>query len=157
MVYEEEVPPLAEPDKLTDHLAHQVIGAAIEVHRTLGAGLDEALYQAAMCIELRRRDIPFAREVTVNVTYRGEPIGHKRLDFVIAGRMVLELKAIEQLLPVHLAQVRTYLKLTGLQLGLLINFNSAILKNGIRRIIDACILVFLGVLASWRSSCSGSL
>jgi GxxExxY protein len=116
-------------------LSGAVIGAAIEVHRVLGPGLDEALYEAALAIELRRRNIAFTRQVVTPVDYKGERIGEKRLDFVIDGRLLLELKAVEELAAVHKAQVLTHLKITGLKLGLLINFNSAILKDGIKRII----------------------
>ena len=126
---------LNEPDAETDHLARSVIGAAIEVHRKLGAGLDEALYGAALRVEFRLRNIPYASEVTINVTYKGEHIGNKRLDFVVGNKLVVELKAVEQLTGLHKAQVNTYLKITGYKIGLLINFNSVVLKDGIRRII----------------------
>jgi GxxExxY protein len=124
-----------EPDLEMTVLSGAVIGAAIEVHRVLGPGLDEALYEAALAIELRRRNIAFTRQVVTPVDYKGERIGEKRLDFVIDGRLLLELKAVEELAAVHKAQVLTHLKITGLKLGLLINFNSAILKDGIKRII----------------------
>ena len=89
-----------------------------------------------MCIELRLRNIPFARQVIVQVGYKDEVIGEKRLDLIIANRLVVELKAIEQLAPVHSAQMRTYLKITRCRLGLLINFNVPVLKDGIKRIIN---------------------
>jgi GxxExxY protein len=126
---------LNEPDAQLDALAHQVIGAAIEVHRRLGPGLDEGLYEQALSIELPPRRIAFARQVVVPVNYRNESIGEKRLDMVIEGRLVVELKAIEEIGRVHKAQLLTYLKITGHKLGLLINFNVAILKDGIHRII----------------------
>jgi GxxExxY protein len=126
---------MPEPDAEFDALTGNVIGAAIEVHRQLGPGLDEGLYENALAIELRLRGIKFSRQVIVPVVYRGEAIGEKRLDLVIEGRLVVELKAVEQLASVHKAQVLTYLKITGLRLGLLINFNVPALKEGIKRII----------------------
>lgn len=126
---------MVEPDAELDLLTGAAIGAAIEVHRNLGPGLDEALYEAALAIELRLRNIEFARQVLVQVKYKGDVIGEKRLDFVIGGKVVVELKAVEQLAAVHKAQVLTYLNITGLKLGLLINFNTEVLKDAIRRII----------------------
>jgi GxxExxY protein len=135
MPYEGEEPPYDEPDPELDALAHQVIGAAIEVHRRYGAGLDEALYEAAMEVELRLRGVPFEPQVWVDVEYKGHVIGKRRIDLIVAGRLVVELKAVEGLTPLHKAQVKTYLKITGLTLGLLINFNVILLKDGIKRVI----------------------
>jgi GxxExxY protein len=140
MPYEDEEPPFVEPDPELDANAHAVIGAAIEVHRQLGAGLDEVLYKNALCIELRRANIQFAKEVVVDVMYKGELVGTKRIDFIVGGRLIIELKAVEALAPLHSAQVRTYLKITKLKLGLLINFNVPILKHGIKRIINSSLL-----------------
>jgi len=134
MISDEEAP-LAEPDPSLDALAHDVIGAGIEVHRQLGPGLDEALYENALAIELRLRGISFLRQVTIAVQYKGEPIGDKRLDLVVGDKLIVELKAIEQIGKLHSAQVLTYLKITGHKLGLLINFNTPVLKEGIKRII----------------------
>ena len=133
--FDEEDPPFVEPDVELNALATSVIGAALEVHRRLGPGLDEALYQASLFAELRYRQIPFQPEVFVEVRYRGEVVGTRRIDLVVGSRLVVELKAVEQLMPLHMAQVKTYLKITGLTLGLLINFNVILLKDGIRRII----------------------
>jgi GxxExxY protein len=135
MPYEGEEPPFAEPDPELDALAHAVIGAAIEVHRQYGPGLDEALYESAMAVELGLRGIPFQPQVWIDVAYKGVPVGKRRMDLVVGGRLVVELKAVEELTPLHKAQVKTYLKLTGLKLGLLINFNVILLKDGIKRII----------------------
>ena len=135
MPYEGEEPPYVEPDLETDALAHAVIGAAIEVHRRLGPGLDEGLYESALAIEFRLREISFERQVGINVEYKGESIGSKRLDFVIGGKLVVELKAVEQLTALHKAQVLTYLKITKIKLGLLINLNTILLKDGIKRVI----------------------
>ena len=135
MPYEEEELDWNEPDEALDDLVRQIIGAAIEVHRHLQAGLDEASYESAMAHELLARRIPFQRQVVVPVMYKGQPIGEKRLDFIVGGRVVLELKAVEELSKLHKAQVKTYLKITGCQIGLLINFNVVLLKEGIKRII----------------------
>ncbi len=135
MPYDEEEPPFSEPDAELDGLAKGVIGAAIEVHKHYGPGLDEDIYQRAMEIELRRRAIPFVRQAIVEVTYKGEPVGARRVDLIVGHRLIVELKAIESIGPLHSAQVRTYLKITKLELGLLINFNVILLKDGIKRII----------------------
>ena len=137
MPFDDESAPYFEPDEELDRLAHAVIGAAIEVHRRMGPGLDEESYESAMAIEFRLRSIPFARQVPIDITYKGEKVGTRRMDFIVGGRLLVELKAIEALAKVHYAQVRTYLKLTGLTLGLLINFNTAVLKDGIKRVICA--------------------
>jgi GxxExxY protein len=135
MPYEDEDPPFVEPDVELDELARNVIAAALEVHKRLGAGLDESLYRNALCVELRLRSIQFATELPITVTYKGETIGTKRLDLLVAGRLIVELKSVEQLTPLHKAQVLTYLRITGLKLALLINFNSILLKDGLKRII----------------------
>ena len=135
MPYEEEDLQWGEPDPVVDALAKAVIGAAIEVHRHLGPGLDESLYETAMARELTLRNIRFAKQVDMPVLYKGELLGEKRLDFLIDQKLVLELKAVEQLTPLHKAQVKTYLKIAGLSLGLLINFNVSLLKEGIKRVI----------------------
>ena len=136
MPYEDEDPPYVEPDQALDELAHAVIGAAIEVHRQLGPGLDEGLYHNGLCTESRLRQVPFGRHVEVPVLYKGEEIGKRKLDLLVGGRLVVELKAVEMLTPLHTAQLRTYLKITNLKLGLLINFNTRILKDGIKRVIN---------------------
>src|SRR6476660_9807912 len=117
MPFEDEDPPYVEPDRELDDLAHAVIGAALEVHNRLGAGLDESFYQRAMEIELRHRGISFQRQVQVCVEYRGEPIGERKIDLIVGGRLVVELKSVEKLAPVHGAQLRTYLKITNNKLG----------------------------------------
>ncbi len=124
-----------EPDAELDGLARAVIGAAIEVHRELGPGFLESSYGNALGVELTAREIPFRREAPVNLLYKGHPIGESRLDFLVGGRLIVELKAVESVNDVHRAQVIAYLKATGHNLGLLINFNVAVLKEGVRRII----------------------
>ncbi len=117
-----------------NQLTEQVIGAAIEVHRALGPGFLEATYGKALAIELRHRRIPFQQEAPVSLSYRGEAIGEGRLDFLVEDKLILELKAADQLHPIHTAQAISYLKATGHKLALLINFNVPVLKEGIKRI-----------------------
>jgi GxxExxY protein len=124
-----------EPDDELNALSHRVIGAAIEVHRRLGAGYLEGIYEQAMAIELAHREIPFRRQVTMHIEYRGHAIGESRLDLLVAGRLVVELKAVETLAPIHGAQVLSYLKVGGFRLGLLINFNVRMLTRGVHRFI----------------------
>lgn len=116
-------------------LAYAVIGAAIEVHRVLGPGFLEAVYGQALAVEFRLRGIPFEPQKTVFIHYKGSPVGEGRIDFLVGDVLIVELKAVESLTAIHSAQVISYLKTTGHQLGLLINFNVPILKEGIRRII----------------------
>jgi len=137
-----------EPSAKLDALAHAVIGAALEVHRNLGPGFLESLYEEALCIELKLRGIPFVRQPGISVAYKGQKIGESKLDLLVGGMLVVELKAVDVLAPVHSAQVLSYLKATGHQLGLLINFNSMILARAIKRIIlSQSPLGVLGVLA----------
>jgi GxxExxY protein len=138
--YEDEIPPYGdrvEPPEELDRLARDVIGAAIEVHRELGPGLPEAAYQGAMEVELRSRQIPFERQVEMNVVYKGVVVAKCRIDLVVGGKLVVEIKAIDALAPVHRMQVRTYMKMLGQPLGLLINFNVPVLKEGIRRVVQS--------------------
>ena len=124
-----------EPDSRVDGLARAVIGAAIEVHRILGPGYLESVYEEALTLEFSLRQIPFALQKSVSVVYKGHSVGESRLDFLVGGCLIVELKAVEALAPIHQAQVISYLKATGLLLGLLINFNVPLLKDGIRRVI----------------------
>lgn len=126
-----------EPDAELDRLAHCVIGAALEVHRTLGPGFLEAIYEEALCVELSLRRIPFDRQVPIGVDYKGNLVGQARMDLLVDGRLVVELKAIECIAPIHLAQVLTYLKAARLRLGLLITFKVAVLRTGIRRVVHS--------------------
>jgi GxxExxY protein len=119
---------------LCEALTESIIGAAIEVHRHLGPGLLESVYEECMCQEFRLRDIPFLRQVELPVIYKGLETGGKyRIDLIVANEVVVELKAVERLLSVHEAQLLTYLKLTGKRVGLVINFNVSILHRGILR------------------------
>jgi GxxExxY protein len=119
---------------IEEHTTEAIIGAAIEVHRELGPGLLEAAYEECFCHELHLRSLNFQRQVELPVVYKGLTLNcGYRLDVMVENAVVVELKAIEQILPIHQAQLLTYLKLTGKKVGLLINFNVAVLKNGIVR------------------------
>ena len=122
------------PDKI-NALVERVLGAAIEVHRALGPGYLERVYEEALAVELSLRGIKFERQSPASVVYKGHLCGEGRLDFLVEGELILELKTVEKLGDIHDAQVLSYLKATDLELGILLNFYSAILKNGIRRII----------------------
>ena len=124
-----------EPDPELDRHASDVIRACVEVHRVLGPGYLESIYERALAVELQYRGIEFERQVPIGLYYRGEAIGEHRLDFLVRKRLVVELKAVETLLDVHKVQVRSYLKAREERLGLLINFNSPLLLKGVRRII----------------------
>ncbi len=129
---------MEEPSKELDFLAHEVIGAAIEVHRLIGPGYLESVYEEALSVELNLRNIPFSRQFVISVKYKDHAVGEGRLDFMVGGKLVVELKAVDTLAPIHTAQVLSYLKATGKRLGLLINFNTPILKSGLKRIINSC-------------------
>jgi GxxExxY protein len=114
-------------------LTGQIIGAAIEVHREIGPGLLESAYQMCLARELSLRDVPYEREKPLPLEYKGVRVdcGY-RLDFLVDGKVVVELKAVDDIHKVHEAQVLTYLKLTSCKVGLLINFNVPVLKNGVK-------------------------
>lgn len=118
-----------------DQLAESVIGHAIEVHRTLGPGLLESLYEAALAHELSNGGIKFQRQGLLPVNYKGAAIGEFRADLIVENSLLIEIKSVERHEPVFEAQVLTYLKITGLPLGLLFNFNTRLLKDGIKRLI----------------------
>jgi GxxExxY protein len=117
-------------------LASQIIGAAIEVHKTLGPGLPEAIYKIAMCVEFAARNMVFDKEFHVPVTYKDVVVGKGIVDLWVDKKIIVELKAVSALHPVHEAQLVSYLKLTGCKLGLLINFNVQVLRLGIKRVIN---------------------
>lgn len=120
-----------------DEISGQVIGAAIAVHRELGPGLLESAYEACLVHELRQRGVQIEQQIPQPVFYKGLQLecGY-RLDLLVENRVIVELKAVETLLPIHEAQLLTYLKLRQLRLGLLINFNVPILKHGIKRLLN---------------------
>jgi GxxExxY protein len=117
-----------------DVVSERVIGACIEVHRHLGPGLLEGIYEDCLCHELGLRGIDFVRQVVLPVSYKGLVLDAcYRLDLVAEARLIVELKSVEALLPVHVAQLSTYLRASQFEVGLLVNFNVALLKEGIRR------------------------
>ena len=124
-----------EPNIEIDATARTVIGAAIEVHRELGPGYLESVYETALSAEFELQEIPFERQRAFSLNYKHTRVGEGRIDFLVAGCLVVEIKTVERLLPIHKAQVISYLKATGSRVGLLINFNERILKTGIQRII----------------------
>ena len=118
-------------------ITERVIGAAIEVHRHLGPGLLESAYEECLCYELSREGLRFERQVHLPVDYKGLHLDCAyRLDLVVEGNVIVEIKAIDALLGIHKAQLLTYLRAARKQVGLLINFNVAVLKNGIKRIVN---------------------
>jgi GxxExxY protein len=112
-----------------------VIGAAIEVHRWLGAGLLEATYENALCRELDLRHASYARQTAVSIAYKGRCVGEHRIDLIVEQRVIVELKSVDRLDPIFDAQMLAYLRCSRLRVGLIINFNSHLLKHGIRRMI----------------------
>jgi GxxExxY protein len=124
-----------EPGPELDALARDVIGVAIEVHRTLGPGLLESIYEEALCVELASAGIPFERQVPLQVYYKQRNIGVVRLDLLVHRQLIVELKTVDCVGPVHIAQLLSYLTFTRLSLGLLVNFNVTELRHGIKRVI----------------------
>jgi GxxExxY protein len=119
-----------------DPLTNRIIGLAIGVHRELGPGLLESAYEECLCCELNQSGIAFARQVPLPIVYKGIHLdcGY-RLDVVVQSELILEIKSVDHLLPIHDAQLLTYLRLSGRKVGLLMNFNTVVLKDGIRRLI----------------------
>ena len=117
-----------------DPLTESVLGAAIEVHRILGPGLLESAYEECLCHELSVKGLTFNRQVALPISYKGIKLdcGY-RMDLVVDERLIVEVKTVEKILPIHEAQLLTYLKLTGIRTGLITNFNVPVLKDGIRR------------------------
>ena len=119
-----------------DPLTRKVIGLAIEVHRRLGPGLLESAYEECLCWEMKQADLNVQRQVALPITYKDVKLdAGYRLDILVEGRLVLEVKAVQELLPIHEAQLLTYLKLSGMRVGLLLNFNVTVLKSGIKRLV----------------------
>jgi GxxExxY protein len=118
-----------------DGLARVVVDSALEVHKALGPGFAESVYEEALAIELGGRGIRFERQAPVRVTYKGFAVGEGRIDMLVGGELVVELKAVEALATIHVSQVISYLKAPNRPLGLLITFNTALLRDGIRRVV----------------------
>jgi GxxExxY protein len=122
------------PDEI-EVTMRETIGCCINVHRELGPGLLESTFARAVCLELDAAGISFEVEKHIPVTYRGYPLCHHRLDLVVASQVVVEIKAVDRLAPVHHAQLLNYLRVSGLRAGLLVNFNVPVLRDGIRRVV----------------------
>ncbi len=122
-------------DDAVNDITKRIIGCAIEVHRALGPGLQERTYENAMAIELRRQNLAFDRQVSVPVVYKGEWVGDYRLDLLVSDTVVVEIKSVERSDPLFEAQLLAYLRASGKHIGLLINFNSHLLSQGVRRFV----------------------
>jgi len=125
--------PQSHRDTEINSLTERIIGRAIEVHRVLGPGLLEPAYEAALCIELDDAQIPYCRQIRLPAYYKGRRLGEYRMDLVVEDCVVVEVKAVERANPLFEAQLLTYLRVTGKPVGLLLNFNSRLLKDGIKR------------------------
>ena len=120
--------------QMRDPLTYQIIGAAIEVHRRMGAGLLENLYEEAFCVELEWLGVKYERQKQLNVMYRDRGIGNLRVDLVVENEVIVELKAVKEFAPIHSTQIISYMKITGLTRGLLINFNvKNLASDGLKR------------------------
>lgn len=126
-----------DPNTRADQLSNIIIGAAIEVHRALGPGLLESAYEECLAYELRLRGVVFERQVPLPVVYKGIKLecGY-RLDVLVEQLVIVELKTVDVIEPIHDAQLLTYLRMRGLWLGLLINFNTPVLKRGLKRLVN---------------------
>jgi GxxExxY protein len=121
---------------IEEELTKKIIGAAIEVHRYWGPGLVESIYEKSLAEELRRRAIPFKRQLKLELNYQGVVLDEEfRLDLIIGDKVIVELKVVKELAPVFEAQLLTYMRLTECRVGLLMNFNVPILKDGIKRLV----------------------
>ena len=119
-----------------EELTEKILAAAIEVHREIGPGLLESAYEECLCRELVDRGLHFERQRELPVVYKGQPVASAyRVDMIVEGKVIVELKSVETILKVHEAQLLTYLRMTGISIGLLINFNVPVLRDGIRRLV----------------------
>ena len=118
-----------------DPLTERIIGCAMAVHRTLGPGLVESTYEAALCVELAEWGLGYSRQVKVPILYRNHVIGEYRPDLVVEQQVVVEVKSVERLLGLHQAQLLAYMRVLGLSVGLLLNFNGEVLRTGIKRVV----------------------
>jgi GxxExxY protein len=118
-----------------DPLTDKIIGCAIEVHRTLGPGLLESTYESALCVEMQLAGLKFERQVIIPITYKNQPVGDYRLDLLVEKSVIVEIKSVDRFDPIFEAQLLAYLKITGIKRGLLLNFNSRLLKDSIKRLV----------------------
>ncbi|MEL6441454.1 MAG: GxxExxY protein [Cyanobacteria bacterium J06621_8] len=120
-----------------NEISKEIVDAAYKIHTSLGAGLLESVYEAVMAYELGKRGLKFERQKPIPVVYEGRHLGEGfRADFIVENLVIIELKSVESIAPVHKKQLLTYLRLTNKNLGLLINFNTDLIKNGITRIVN---------------------
>ena len=112
-----------------------IIRCAIEVHKHLGPGLLESVYESALCVEFKANSLPFKRQVGIPLYYKGELISEHRPDLIVDDKVIVEVKAVEALAPIHMAQLLTYLRVTSLRVGLILNFNSPTMKQGTKRVV----------------------
>jgi GxxExxY protein len=119
----------------TNDITDRIIGCAIEVHSNLGPGLLESLYETAMSIEMTRVGLSFKRQAAMPLYYKGELISEHRVDLMVEDAVIVEIKSIERLAPIHISQMLTYLKVAALRTGLILNFNSQTMRSGLRRVL----------------------
>ena len=124
-----------EPDAETEKVGRAMIGALIEVHRHLGPGHKEMAYLEAACHEFELRGVPYRREVCIPLLYKGKQVATGKIDLIVGELVIAELKAVSEIADVHVAQAISYLRLTGLRLAYLVNFNVTVLREGIRRVV----------------------
>lgn len=121
---------------MKDPLTDRIIGCAIEVHKNMGPGLWESVYEACLCEEFKDNGLDFEKQKEIEIVYKGTPLEKKfRADLVVEKQVLVELKAVDELKPIHEAQLLTYMRLTETRVGLLLNFNTTLLKNGIQRMV----------------------
>lgn len=118
-----------------DQLTEKIIGCAIEVHKHLGPGLLESLYEEALCIELKQAGLKYEKQKEVPVYYKTYRLGKQRIDLIVEDKVIIEIKSVERFDPIFEAQILSYMKMTGKKVGLLINFNTRLLKEGINRFV----------------------
>jgi GxxExxY protein len=118
-----------------ERVGRALLEAGLEVHRSLGPGFIERIYEEALCHQLTWRSVSFERQKVIQVLYKNMPLGEQRIDLVVGGLVIVELKAVDKILPLHEAQLLSYLKATNLRLGFILNFNVPLFKNGIRRMV----------------------
>jgi GxxExxY protein len=127
--------PQRHKDTEINKLTHKIIGCAIEVHRVLGPGLLEPCYESALCIELDEAHIAYSRQIYLPALYKGHQLGRYRIDLMVEDLVIVEIKSVERMIPLFDSQLLTYLRVTQKRIGLLLNFNSKVLKDGITRLI----------------------
>jgi GxxExxY protein len=113
----------------------RIIGCAIEVHKHLGPGLLESVYESALCVEFKSRSVPFKRQLGLPLYYKGELLSEHRPDLIVDDQVIVEIKSVDRLAPIHIAQMLTYLRVASLRIGLILNFNSSTMKEGTRRVV----------------------